>query len=58
MFSDFHYTPSDRELAEVIAKFKRHNIKIMLKPMIECLDSIWRGNISFPPLADDGSQGI
>ena len=49
MFSDFHYTPSDRELAEVIAKFKRHNIKIMLKPMIECLDSIWRGNISFPP---------
>ncbi len=48
MFSDFHYTPADGELAEVVAKFKRHNIKIMLKPMIECLDSIWRGNIRFP----------
>ena len=26
MFSDFHYTPSDRELAEVIAKFKRERL--------------------------------
>ena len=48
MFEDFHYTPADTELAAAIETFHRHGIKVMLKPMIECLDSVWRGNICFP----------
>lgn len=48
MYHDFAFSPSDEELAETVKTFKAHGIKVMLKPMIECHDSIWRGNISFP----------
>jgi len=48
MYSDFHYTPSDCELADTVEKFHRAGIKVMLKPIIECHDSAWRGWINFP----------
>ena len=48
MFADYVYTPSDVELASMVRKFHAAGVKVMLKPMIECLDSVWRGNIRFP----------
>jgi len=48
MVCDFYYSPDDVELTEAIQKFHAHGIRVMLKPMIECLDSIWRGKIEFP----------
>ncbi|MBS1371173.1 MAG: hypothetical protein HPZ91_14570 [Lentisphaeria bacterium] len=48
MFADYVYTPSDIEVAEAVKRFHAAGVKVMLKPMIECLDSVWRGNIRFP----------
>jgi hypothetical protein len=48
MYSDFEYTPSDCELVDTINRFHENDVKVMLKPMIECHDSVWRGKISFP----------
>ncbi len=48
MFADYRYTPSDCELAATIERFHARGVKVMLKPMIECHDSCWRGMISFP----------
>ncbi len=49
MYHDFAFSPSDAELADAIRTFHAHGIKVMLKPMIECHDSVWRGSINFPP---------
>lgn len=48
MFADYEFTPSDLELAAMVRRFHGAGIKVMLKPMIECLDSVWRGRIRFP----------
>lgn len=48
MYADYRHTPSDYELAAAIDAFHKRGIRVMLKPMIECLDSVWRGRISFP----------
>ena len=49
MFRDFEYTPRDDELIDMIGRFHDRGIRVMLKPMIECHDSTWRGEIKFPP---------
>ena len=49
MVADFRHTPGDLEIAGIIDAFHRRGIRVMLKPMIECLDSVWRGHIRFPP---------
>lgn len=49
MVADFHHTPGDLELAGMVEAFHQRGIRVMLKPMIECLDSVWRGHIKFPP---------
>lgn len=54
MYRDCFYTVSDLELARTIEEFHRRGVKVMLKPMIECHDSTWRGMINFP----DGQQQI
>jgi hypothetical protein len=46
IFPDNEKTVSDAELVHAIRAFRERNIKVMLKPMIEPLDSIWRGCIS------------
>ncbi len=38
-------TPDDYELAVHIERLHKAGIRVMLKPMIEPLDSVWRGNI-------------
>ncbi|AHF90739.1 hypothetical protein OPIT5_11540 [Opitutaceae bacterium TAV5] len=54
LYQDFEFTPSDDELAAIIDRFHARGIRVMLKPMVECLDSSWRGRIHFP----DGDQQI
>lgn len=56
LFQDFEFTPSDHELEDIIGRFHEHGIKVMLKPMVECHDSSWRGNINFPN-GDEQIQG-
>ncbi len=54
LYQDFEFTPSDHELAAIIDCCHEHGIRVMLKPMVECLDGSWRGRINFP----DGDQLI
>lgn len=54
LYQDFEFTPSDHELGAIIDRFHEHGIRVMLKPMVECLDGSWRGRINFP----DGDQLI
>jgi hypothetical protein len=53
LYQDVEFTPSDHELEQIIARFHSRGIKVMLKPMVECHDSAWRGHINFP---DDDQQ--
>lgn len=45
IFDDNRRTVGDRELIAQIERLHRAGIKVMLKPMLEPLDSIWRGAI-------------
>ncbi len=45
IFPDNRRTVSDRELVKQIGRLHHAGIKVMLKPMVEPLDSIWRGFI-------------
>lgn len=45
IFDDNFRTVGDEELKMQIERLHAAGIKVMLKPMIEPLDSIWRGNI-------------
>jgi hypothetical protein len=48
LFRDFEFTPDDDELERIIAHCHARGIRVMLKPMVECHDSAWRGRIRFP----------
>lgn len=54
LYQDFEFTPDDHELEAIIARFHACGVKVMLKPMVECHDSSWRGRINFP----EGDQQI
>lgn len=54
LYQDFLFTPSDTEVETLIGRFHACGIRVMLKPMVECHDSSWRGRIAFP----DGDQQI
>lgn len=57
MFSDFRFTVSDWELLEIIEAIRARGMRVMLKPVIECHDSVWRGQIRFPE-GDQQIQGV
>ena len=57
VFADFTVTPTDAELLRAIAAFKAEGLSVMVKPMIECQDSSWQGNITFPD-GDEQIQGV
>ncbi len=48
LYQDFAFTASDGELEGIIGLIHKNGIRVMLKPMVECHDSSWRGNINFP----------
>ena len=47
-FRDFQYTPGDDELLDIIGYCHEKGLKVMLRPMIDCLDGSQRGDINFP----------
>lgn len=47
-YRDFHITPADDELRDIIAYIQDKGIKVMLRPMIECWDGTQRCHINFP----------
>lgn len=54
IYQDYTLTVADDELISMIGRFRDRGIRVMLKPILECQDSAWRGRISFP----DGDQQI
>ncbi len=48
LYQDFTFTPSDWEVERIIGLLHQKGISVMLKPMVECQDSSWRGRICFP----------
>jgi hypothetical protein len=48
IYRDFTWTPSDTDLEKIIRRFQKRGIRVLLKPVIDCLDSTWRGHIAFP----------
>lgn len=48
MYRDLKITPSDDELIEIINYIHSKNIKVMLRPMIECHDGTQRSYIILP----------
>lgn len=48
MFRDFHMTPGDDELEEIIRYIHSRGIKVMFRPMIECWDGTQRYNLILP----------
>jgi len=54
IYRDFRWTTSDRDLEKIVRLFQKRGIRVLLKPVIDCLDSTWRGCITFP----EGHQQI
>lgn len=51
---DFERTVSDRDIMATVERAHKNNIKICLKPMVNCKDGVWRAYINF---ADSDFQG-
>jgi hypothetical protein len=57
LYQDFIFTPGDDELERIIERFHQHGIRVLLKPMVECHDGAWRGEIRFPREGSEQIQG-
>lgn len=53
---DFRRTPTDKELAETIARAHEKGVKVCLKPMVNSQDGYWRAHINFPDLSERGKD--
>lgn len=47
---DYRYTDTDSEIITAINRLKALDMKICLKPMVNCRDGVWRAHISFPDI--------
>lgn len=45
---DFRYTVTDKDVATAANKMHELGLKVCMKPIVNCSDSTWRANISFP----------
>ncbi|MDR1688534.1 MAG: glycosyl hydrolase family 53 [Clostridiales bacterium] len=45
---DFKRTPKDKEITETIKRAKCLGKKVCLKPILNCMDGMWRAYINFP----------
>ncbi len=48
VFMDYEFTPDDREVLTWIQAARAAGLKVMLKPILEPLDGVWRGAIDPP----------
>jgi hypothetical protein len=49
VFMDYEFTPGDREVIAWVKAAQAAGLKVMLKPILEPLDGVWRGVVD-PPL--------
>lgn len=45
---DYRYTVTDRDVTEAVDKLHGLGIKVCMKPIVNCMDGVWRANITFP----------
>lgn len=53
IYADFSRTPTDRDIEAFVKRAHSKNVKVCLKPMLNCEDNVWRAHISFPDLNMD-----
>lgn len=46
---DYGYTVTDRDIEFAVKEAKKLGLKVLLKPVVNSRDSIWRAHIGFPP---------
>jgi len=49
---DFAQTPTDRDIIAMVNKAHKENVKVCLKPMVNCKDGTWRARIAFPTIGE------
>lgn len=49
IFPLFGFTQTDEDIIHAINMAKTMNLKVCLKPVVNCMDKNWRARISFPP---------
>lgn len=54
---DYAQTPTDRDIIAFAENAHNHNVKVCLKPMVNCKDEVWRARISFPEMGE-GEEDI
>lgn len=48
LYQDFDLTPTDHEVEQIVEHIHAQGMHVLLKPVVECQDSAWRGRIRFP----------
>lgn len=48
VFMDYQFTPGDREVLTWVRAARQAGLKVMLKPILEPLDGVWRGVVDPP----------
>ncbi len=48
IFFDYRRSVPDLEIVSTVEHFKKNNVKVCLKPMIDTEDGVWRALINFP----------
>jgi len=48
IYFDYRRTVTDAEIKKTIERAHKNNVKVCLKPMINCDDGVWRARIDFP----------
>ena len=45
---DYRFTVTDRDVTAAVERLHALGLKVCLKPIVNCMDGVWRANISFP----------
>ena len=45
---DYRFTVTDRDITAAVEKMHTLGMKVCLKPIVNCMDGVWRARISFP----------
>ena len=45
---DYRFTVTDRDVAAAADRLHERGLKVCMKPIVNCLDHVWRAYISFP----------
>lgn len=53
---DFGANSSDRDIIAAVERAHKNNIKVCLKPMVNCKDGVWRAYINFADSDFDGND--